>query len=128
MRNDLSKLSTLIGPMGGLKDIRPPGRSFGDWERWLREVAPIALDSPLGFAIIRRKRWLDDARRRGLVYEQAEQEWNATYERDAAAISASLHRQDQQRARALRERDGKRRPPEDAEPLFDYADEMIPPP
>jgi hypothetical protein len=122
----------LFGSMTGLASIKPPGRSFEDWERFLREAIPIAsmeregIAAPLGRAFFRRKRWLENAREKGLTFQQADAAWNADYERERAAILESLKQTDAQRVSAMREREdprGRRRSARPSAELFDRADE-----
>ena len=118
--------------MTELAKIRPPGRSFEDWERFLREAAPVAAyetegtAAPLGRALWKRKRWLENAREKGLTYQDADAAWNADYERERAAIVESLQRNDTQRAAAMRERENprsRRRADRPSAELFDRSDE-----
>jgi len=129
----------LLGPMTTLAEIRPPGRSFAEWHRFLEEcreagVAALTEDrrafaTPLGYALLRRWRWLEDAEQRGLRYDDAERAFSAAIERDSAALKASLEETERARARAMQERDPRaaRRKARDASDLLDYADEVIRP-
>ena len=76
--NGLVKLGEVLGPMRDIARIKPPGKSLDDWERFLRESAEVALDSPLGFAIMKRKRWLNRARATNITYEAAERAWDGS--------------------------------------------------
>lgn len=125
--SDLHRISALFGSMTGLATIKPPGRSFEDWERFLREATPVAAfgphddAGPLGRALYRRKRWLENARAQGLTFQQADAAWNADYDRERAEILESLKKTDATRASAMREtenRRGKRPAPTSAD-LFD---------
>lgn len=130
----MHKTSELVGAMGALAHIKPPARSFSDWRRFLdeaREAGVAALDgneqfaTPLGFALLRRWRWLEDAERRGLRYEEAETAFAAAIERDSAALKEAMKQADRQRARAMSERDGKKPKPTRNGAIFDqeYDDE-----
>lgn len=111
--------SRLLGATGKLAAIAPPGRSYGDWKRFLDEceaagiIANVGDDGkaelagPLSFALVRRWRWLHESCELGLSFEDAERSWNAGVERERAAIRESLEEQDRRRAAAMRERDGK---------------------
>jgi hypothetical protein len=74
--SDLVKLSDVLGPMREMATIKPPGKTLDDWERFLRQAAEVALDSPLGFALMKRKRWLNHARAANMTYEAAELAWS----------------------------------------------------
>jgi hypothetical protein len=124
-----------------LARIKPPGRSYADWRRFLEDcrqagVAAILADSrgqstgdfatPLGYALLRRWRWLQEAEERGLRYEDAERAFDAAIERDRDALAASMREQEHRRAKAVRERESARRRKggDDSDELLSHATEV----
>lgn len=94
----------LLGTLKALAHIRPPKRNFADWDRFLeqcREAGVAAVYgnergemtggfvTPLGYALLRRWRWLRDSRAAGLDYEAAEMAFYVGLERDKAALTAA---------------------------------------
>ena len=133
----------LFGPMTALATIRPPGRSYADVRRFLEDcrkagVAAVIeskdgqptaeFATPLGPALLRLWRWVEDSERMGIPYEAAEASFNAAIERDRDAFTTSMLEQQRTSARARHERDnknGKRRSDPDADALLAYAEETI---
>jgi len=134
------KLSALLGSASEMPNVRPPGRSFDDWMRFLREIADyVAFDGRgdpgiLYMAIVERKKWVEESIACGRTYQEAEQTWDAKYERERQNIENMLTQHDRQRVSAMRERDGKgrrQRPPanerlfqREAEAEPDWSDQM----
>lgn len=127
----MHRAKDLFGPLTALAKIKRPGPSYREWHRFLSDCQkagvaalvsqdPPQFATPLGFALLRRYRWLKDSEERGIPYEQAEQQFCAEIERDRGGLYAAAIAQERQRARALRERDhpkaGKRG---DVEALFE---------
>src|SRR5262252_10293048 len=101
----LRRASELIGHMRSLAHIRPPKGSYADWHRFLEQcraagVAAIigpadgkddgkfhGFATPLGFALLRRWRWLRDCEKRGVPFEEAEQLFQVGMERDKDALA-----------------------------------------
>jgi len=119
----MKSVRALLGPLSSLADIKPPGRSFEDCERFLEAaraagVGALVTDetgipraefgTPLGMGLLRLYRWMRDSRENGLTYEEAKRSWAAAFEREHAAVEASMHQQDSRRAKALAEREGPR--------------------
>jgi hypothetical protein len=138
---DLHTLHETLGELTALRKIRPPGRSYDDWRRFLEEcreagVAALTSEHPprfanfLGPALLRRWRWVEESERMGIPFEEASRAFDAAIERDSDAMNGAMAHQQRMRQSAERERDaaktGRRRVPRSADELFDYADEAIP--
>ena len=130
----------LLGPLKALRSIQPPKGSYADWDRFLeecRKAGIAALDkpggvfaTPLGYALLRRWRWLKESRERGIPYQEATVAFDAMVERDRDASLAGDRDRMQTAARAMRERDGGkrgRRAAPESEDLLEYADERFAP-
>lgn len=119
----MNTIKELFGPLRALAHIRPPKRSYADWHRFLEQcreagVAAILRDpkgteadfrgfaTPLGFALLRRWRWLRDSEARGLAYDNAEIEFQTSFERDRKALIEAGQQAQTTAHRAIRERDG----------------------
>jgi hypothetical protein len=138
---DLHALRESLGELSALRKIRPPGRSYADWRRFLEEcreagVAGLVSEHPprfanfLGPALLRRWRWVEESERMGIPFEEASRAFDAAIERDGESLNGAMAQQQRTRYSAERERDaaktGRRRVPRDADALFAYADEAIP--
>lgn len=134
----MTRLQDLLGPLRQLEHIAPPGPSYAAWERFLEDcraegVAALLPDSsgqsaplfatPLGYALLRRYRWLEESQRLGMPYQEAERAFTAAIERDSAALAEAEHERQRRLARAMRERD-KRRPADDADEIFARVDKL----
>ena len=127
----------LLGPMVALAHIKPPGPSFAEWRRFLEDcreegVAALTEDrqafaTPLGYALLRRWRWLEDAEANDVPYYEAERAFSASVERDSEALRTSLIETERARARAMAERDPRatRRKTRTPTSSFSYADDVI---
>lgn len=121
----LVRVWKLLGPTSALAEIKPPDlKSYDDWERFLEEcrvagAAAVYKDretgeatpefaGPLGFALLRRWRWLQDARERGIPFYQASAAFDAAIDRDREAVLEAIRQQAARRQKAMAERDGKR--------------------
>lgn len=97
-----------LGSLRALAFIRPPDDNFPDWHRFLDQcnaagVTSIYADehgkfvsfgTPMGMPLLRRWRWLQDAERRGLSFEEAEAAFELEIERDKdALLTAEAERQ-----------------------------------
>ena len=137
----IPSLSQTLGHWLEIRNVRPPARTLDDLERYLREIAPyVTIDGdgrPTFFAV-NIHRWkirLEDARREGLTYEQAEQLWEAVAEREQAATQEAQDYGARTAARALDERNNPRRggrskqrygaDTEPADELFEHANEVF---
>ena len=105
----------------GVMPHRGPCRgSYAEWHRFLDEcleagIATTYTDqegehfrgfaTPLGFALLRRWRWLRDSEAQGLPYEDAELAFTAAFERDREALIEAANRQEIDAALAALEKD-----------------------
>lgn len=132
----MNSIRELLGPTANMADIRPPGPSYAEWHRFLTdcEEAGLAstiatergvdtgrLGSPLGFALLRRWRWLKDSEERGIPYEQAEAAFSAAMDRDHDALVENAKLQDRRRAAAIAEKKSAETVAKDARKFFDEA-------
>lgn len=117
--------------MRALAHIRPPGRSYADWLRFLEQcreagVGAIYRDkedfqgfaTPLGFTLLRRWRWVRDSVAKGLEYDQAELAFDAGLERDKEALIDAEKQQGEAAAKAREELTDTQRE------YFDHAKDM----
>ena len=140
----MMKLSDLLGPTAKLAHIRPPGPSYAEWHRFLAEceeaglasteanargISTGLLASPLGYALLRRWRWLKEAEDRGIPYAQAEAAFEAAIDRDRDALIGTAKEQDRHRAAAIAEtekkRDGKSSDEASLSGSYDFFDEAM---
>ena len=120
----MNTLRELLGPTASLAHIRPPGPSYAEWHRFLREaeeaglasttgsargVSSGLLASPLGYALLRRWRWLKESEDRGIPYAEAEAAFEAAIDRDRDALIGTAKEQDRRRAAAIAETEKKRK-------------------
>lgn len=101
--------SRLLGAMRAVATIPPPARSFEDWERFLeacREAGMTGYDdarrefaTPLGEALLKRWRWLRDARARGLDFETASDEFDRSVDVARAEAQSRMSEAEKVRAR-----------------------------
>lgn len=129
----LKQAKEQFGAMRALRHIRPPRltckpghthdgacrSTYDEWRRFLEQcraagVAAIYTDddgtfrgfaTPLGYALLKRWRWLTDCEARGVNEEEAEREWLVRYERDKDALLQSEREREEAVQRALHERD-----------------------
>src|ERR1700678_266253 len=103
------RLSDMLGSAKAIGELRKPSSTLDDHERYYRELADlIAFDGAgkPGFffkAIVEYKKHLERAKANGWTFQQAEEVWNARYERDREALLAAMAAQDRQRSAAIRE-------------------------
>jgi len=137
----MNRARDLFGPITALATIRPPGPSFADWRRFLEECREAGIaavegsqfSTPLGYALLKRWRWLEDSERMGVPYEQAEAAFCAAIDREREAYGRADRERAETAARTLAERDGKNRrrngraPIDDAaaDDIFTYAEERL---
>lgn len=96
-----------------LADIRPPEATFEDWLRFINEwneKGGAKLDErerfagPMGMALLKRWRWVQDARARGLTFTEASIAFDAMIERERDSFSKMQRDRERQLAKAIEER------------------------
>jgi hypothetical protein len=117
------KLGGFLRPTDALARIKPPARSFADWERFLNECEAAGLcstiansygestgifASPVAYALLRRWRWLRYCREKGISYEAGE-----------ALFDEGIEKADRERRNAERSNKGD----SVADAVFSYARE-----
>lgn len=132
----MNSIRELLGPTANMADIRSPGPSYAEWHRFLDECEEAGLastigtergidtgrlGSPLGFALLRRWRWLKDSEERNIPYEVAEAAFTAAMDRDHDALVEHAHAQDRRRAAAIREKQSAETVAKNARKFFDEA-------
>lgn len=128
----MNTIKQLFGPMAALATIKPPGRSYSDVRRFLRECEDAGLSgwqtdrnghatkepaTPLTFALLRLYRMVDEGEQRGIPYQEAELAFNVAIERDRQAHAESMAQQQETARRARAERNPKAKDDE----LFKHA-------
>ena len=118
----MNTIKQLLGPMAALANIKPPGRSYADVRRFLRDCEDAGLSgwetdragratnvpaTPLTFALLRLYRMVDEGEERGIPYQEAEIAFNAAIERDRQAHAESMRLQQEHAQRARAERNPK---------------------
>jgi hypothetical protein len=81
------------------------------------------FDGPLGYALLRRWRWIQDARDRGISYGEAEAEFSALIDRERAALKAAERERARIAAKTLAERNSskyRKTAAEDVDDLLEY--------
>lgn len=146
------RLGKAMQELAELRSIRPPDASFDDWERFLedcREAGLAALLGPsedstrfanwLGLPLLKRWRWVQDAKRRGIDFRTAARAFDEMCERDAermrkdaAAYEAAKQRVKEEKKQSRRRPrgstlDGYQPEPDDDDPdlIMKYAEERL---